>query len=76
MFDFRRTAEGFPHGPTQAEWDAPEERAEVVAELPGRTALLLESEELIARLEGMLETVQARAEEEARLRAEEARLRA
>src|SRR5262249_45442753 len=34
------------------------------------TALLLESEELIARLEGMLDGVQRRAEEEARLRQE------
>lgn len=39
------------------------------------TALLLESEELISRLESMLEQVQERAAEEARLRQEEARLR-
>ena len=39
------------------------------------TALLLESEELIARLEQMLDDVTRRVEEEARLRQEEARLR-
>lgn len=39
------------------------------------TALLLESEELIARLEQMLDDVERRAEDEARLRQEEARLR-
>lgn len=39
------------------------------------TAMLLESEELIARLEQMLETMEQRASEEARLRQEEARLR-
>lgn len=39
------------------------------------TALLLESEELIARLEQLLEDVEKRAEEEARLRQEETRLR-
>lgn len=39
------------------------------------TALLLESEELIARLEQLLEEVQQRADEEARLRREEAQLR-
>lgn len=39
------------------------------------TALLLESEELVARLEGMLEEVQHRAEEEARKREEETRKR-
>ncbi len=39
------------------------------------TALLLESEELITRLEGMLDEVQRRVEEETRLREEETRLR-
>ena len=39
------------------------------------TALLLESEELIARLEQMLDDVERRAEEESRLRQEESRLR-
>jgi Uma2 family endonuclease len=39
------------------------------------TALLLESEELIARLEAMLDEVQQRLEEEARLRDEEVRRR-
>jgi Uma2 family endonuclease len=39
------------------------------------TALLLESDELIARLEQLLDEVERRAEEEARLRQEEARLR-
>ena len=79
--------------PSQEEWDRLDEaeRAAVVAALPGRdvhverdrlrfyagTALLLESEELIARLEQMLDDVTRRADEEARLRAdEEARLRA
>jgi Uma2 family endonuclease len=39
------------------------------------TALLLESEELVARLQTMLDEVQQRADEEARRREEEARLR-
>jgi len=39
------------------------------------TAMLLESEELIARLEQMIDEVQQRAEQEARLRKEEARRR-
>jgi hypothetical protein len=68
--------------PSAEEWEAlsPAERVAVVAALPGEVtydemALLLESDELIARLEKMCDAAQRRAEEAERLREEEKRFR-
>lgn len=65
MVAIRHTPDGYPMAPSQDEWDAlgPAERIAVVDALPGR-------EDLIARLEGLLEDTSRRAEEESR-RAEE-----
>jgi hypothetical protein len=79
---------GFPMAPSAEAWEAlsPAERADVVAALPGEVdkdrlrfyagrALLLESEEFVARVQEMYDDAQRRAEEESRLREEAERLR-
>jgi hypothetical protein len=81
MFEPRRSAAGFPMAPTQQEWDAltAEERAAVVDALPGEVTdaemAPPEGEELVARLETMLDEVQQRADDEARRREGETRRR-
>src|SRR5947208_3291916 len=78
MLALRTSPAGFPMSPSVDEWETltPAERNTVVAALPGEvtdagTALLLESEELVARLQEMYDDAQRRADEEAQRREEE-----